>query len=531
MYNLIQIQSALQGLPPDTVMKYANGKDPSVPSWLALGELNRRKQLEDTASEFYGEIPSVKDQITSSLTGAPQGVNPTAAPQGINPASIPPQLAPTIAAPPKMADPTEAPNELDPTAPPPMPMAAEGGLMSLPVDMFKQSNYAGGGIISFDQGGKTPNALPSRFSEDISKFTSGIGSSLDNIGDLLTAPVRAGVRYFSPRDRYEEQGIDTGSGQKVTTVTPTEQKPSSELVKPPVVTKPVVNNKQLSNTTSGQINNPVEKSDVAEIIPKTKKEKALADYFTENKELQRLAGVSDDPMKDIKERYAKIEAKRAAQEEDDPMNSFRAGLRAYANANPTDRAMSQFGKIGEGMAAYDKETIAMREKQALDMAGLQAAMAKEDDARKRGDVAGATSARKEQREYENKLAELGTQSRMASAAESNAASQMIKAGASVVSANAQAQHVKNEMAKIDATLKENPLVSILAKEWAGNIMLQKEYPQVLDFLSRQGLRPNAKISGSGTVMSMSDVARTAKESGKSQQQVIDAARAKGFTIQ
>ena len=105
MYNLIQIQTALQGLPSDDIMKYANGKNPDVPSWLALGELNRRKQLEDTASGFYGDVPSLKDQITSSLTGAPQGVDPTAAPQGMNPASIPPQLAPTIAAPPKMANP------------------------------------------------------------------------------------------------------------------------------------------------------------------------------------------------------------------------------------------------------------------------------------------------------------------------------------------------------------------------------------------------------------------------------------------
>jgi hypothetical protein len=172
----------------------------------------------------------------------------------------------------------------------------------------------------------------------------------------------------------------------------------------------------------------------------------------------------------------------------------------------------------------------LRDKQALDMAGLQAAMAKEDDARKRGDVAGATAARKEQREFENKLTELGTQGRMADAAMRNAAAHEVQAGASVISANAQAQHVRNELRKIDATLKENPLTAILAKEWAGNIMLQKEYPQVLDFLAKQGFRPNAKTSG-GTVMSMDDVAKTARESGKTQQQVIDAARAKGFTVQ
>ena len=53
MYNLIQIQDAIKGLPTNEVMKYVNGTNPNVPSYLALGELNRRKQLQDTAAEFY----------------------------------------------------------------------------------------------------------------------------------------------------------------------------------------------------------------------------------------------------------------------------------------------------------------------------------------------------------------------------------------------------------------------------------------------------------------------------------------------
>jgi hypothetical protein len=393
-------------------------------------------------------------------------------------------------------------------------MAAEGGLMSLPVDMFKQSNYAGGGIVSFAAGG---SGTMEGFETD---------STAIALDELRVQNLLAQKKEKEYQDKQEF--LRNSAPQLAEKIPVSAAVVSSTDTKP--VTKPVVNNKQLSNTTSGKIDNPVEKSDVAKVIPTTAKEKALTDYFNEQKALQRLAGVSDDPMADIKARYAKIEAKRAAQEEDDPMNSFRAGLRAYANADPTDRALSQFGKIGEGMAAYDKETIAMRDKQALDMAGSQSAMAKEDDARKRGDVAGATAARKEQREFENKLTELGTQGRMADAAMRNAAAHEVQAGASVISANAQAQHVRNELRKIDATLKENPLTAILAKEWAGNIMLQKEYPQVLDFLAKQGFIPNAKTSG-GTVMSMADVARTARESGKTQQQVIDMAKSKGFTIQ
>ena len=54
MYNLIQIQDAIKGLPVDDVMKYARGANPDVPAYLALAELNRRKQLQDTSMAFYG---------------------------------------------------------------------------------------------------------------------------------------------------------------------------------------------------------------------------------------------------------------------------------------------------------------------------------------------------------------------------------------------------------------------------------------------------------------------------------------------
>ena len=86
MYNLVQAQEALQGMPTADVMKYANSQNAQVPAYLALAELNRRKQLEDTASQFYGNPQTVKQQIESAITKAPQGVNPTQAPQMVNPA-------------------------------------------------------------------------------------------------------------------------------------------------------------------------------------------------------------------------------------------------------------------------------------------------------------------------------------------------------------------------------------------------------------------------------------------------------------
>ena len=139
MFNLIETQQALKGLPLPDVMKYANGNNPEVPSYLALSELQRRKQLEETQSAFVGQQPTVKEQIESGLTALPQGqINPTQAPQMVNPTALPPQLAPSPV----------APNKSMLTAAP--KMMADGGLATLPVPrMFNQSSYANGGIVHF----------------------------------------------------------------------------------------------------------------------------------------------------------------------------------------------------------------------------------------------------------------------------------------------------------------------------------------------------------------------------------------------
>lgn len=74
MANLIQIQDDLKSLPNDPrseqlLMAYANGANGMVPPYLALGELNRRKQMKEKAQmQAAGQPPqgTVKDQIAQS---------------------------------------------------------------------------------------------------------------------------------------------------------------------------------------------------------------------------------------------------------------------------------------------------------------------------------------------------------------------------------------------------------------------------------------------------------------------------------
>jgi hypothetical protein len=465
MYNLLEIQNALKGLRPEEVMKYANGTSPQVPAYLALSELNRRKQLQDTASAFYGEPQSVKDQLASSLTKAPAGVNPAAAPAQVNPATVPPQLA--VQQPPPTQAPAPQMAQVDPTIAP--PQFARGGLSTLPVGMFKQANYAGGGIVAFDKGG-------SAFAEDVQRAedwlreqgrkgaaavgsgVSGIESIVGDVKDYFTKP--------RPRDAESQEGGFYGKSGKDTGTPPA----------PPAAAPAENPNKQASATSSGQL--PVNTAIQRLSSKVTPEGKPLTDeqLFERRKALEKLAGVSADPYADIRARYAKIEEGRAKQAEGDPMDSLMYRLAALSQSKDIDFGVSM-GESAMKTATFEKEQKALRDKQASDMAGLQKEIVKEDDARRRGDVKAVEEAQKNQKDIELKMRKLDIDEQIAKA-------QMAHYGS--MGAN--------------ASVKENPLVTAATKYYFENQMIpafKKQYPTVGDYLKSQGLTPNASV-GSGS---------------------------------
>jgi hypothetical protein len=165
--NLIQIQEHLKDLPTPAIMAYANGQNPQVPPYMALGEMNRRKSMEQRAAQAPDS--SVKEKLESELNqqvalpGIGQGMN-----MRMNPAGMP---RPMPAVQPQMA-PQMRPMQVPPMAQkmPPQQMSqpgsipagapgmAGGGLAELPVrkDIF---NYAPGGIVAFADEGLVPAAV------------------------------------------------------------------------------------------------------------------------------------------------------------------------------------------------------------------------------------------------------------------------------------------------------------------------------------------------------------------------------------
>ena len=166
--NLIQIQEHLKDLPTQAIMSYANGQNPEVPPYMALGEMNRRKNMEQRAAQAPNS--SVKEKLESELNqqvalpGIGQGMN-----MRINPAGMPqpmpaaqPQMAPQM---PKMQNPPIAqkmpPQQMAQPGgiPAGAPGMAGGGLAGLPVDS-RMFDYAPGGIVAFADEANNQLVLP-----------------------------------------------------------------------------------------------------------------------------------------------------------------------------------------------------------------------------------------------------------------------------------------------------------------------------------------------------------------------------------
>ena len=276
--------------------------------------------------------------------------------------------------------------------------------------------------------------------------------------------------------------------------------------------------------------------------------------YAQQQKIRELTGVSNDPLKDIKDRYAKLEEKRATQESQDPYDNLMHRLAAFSQAKATEGFGAQMGASAEAGAKLEKEQQALRDKQAVEMNALQLSIAKEDDARKRGDAKGIEEAIAAQKKAKMDLYKLQNEEKTAAAtfmnAQTNVQELPIKqqnANANMIQANASRTHagrltelearmklLKDDpatYAKMYPDVKENPLVTQAAKHYFENeLLLKKDYPTLDEYLVSKGLSSRGGSSGS-KIMTMADVKTTAEKSGRSEQEVMNAARAKGYTIQ
>ena len=136
--NIIKIQDQLKGVPDNTLVGYVQNPTGQVPTYLALSELQRRKEMR---SKFQSNQPQDKTVAEDLVQETQPGL------MGL-PAGQPMQEA--------MQPPPEMPAE----------QMAQGGLAELDVgNMYNENNYASGGIVAFANGGMPEDRT---FAKDVS---------------------------------------------------------------------------------------------------------------------------------------------------------------------------------------------------------------------------------------------------------------------------------------------------------------------------------------------------------------------------
>ena len=353
--NLIQVQASLQdpSVTNDYLIKYANGSNPEVPPFLALIEMNRRKQIEESNSAFQNSSKgtTVKDQVAGALTSAPTGINPIANPATVSPTAPRNMVNPTTS--PFGAGITQLPQGVNPTQAPPVqqpapaaPMAAAGGgLMSLPINHFNEQSYAGGGIVAFGN----PDLNPQE--QQLVSFP----EERPNKRVLSDAQVAAELAKSQPA---------------APTAAPSGPPPNPNSFQGILAALPPV--PQLNIPTVEPINR--------------------AQAYENIKESQRLAGVSEDAFSEVKKREAAKEKREQEVYERGGLDRLIAQAVAFGKADPAKGFGAAMGAGAEASLILQKEQDAIRDKQENAAIEFHKSIAKEEDAKRRGDAAGIEAA-------------------------------------------------------------------------------------------------------------------------------------------
>jgi len=186
--NLVQINERLKDLPMQVLQQYANGMNPEVPPYLALGELQRREMTQKqmaTAQGAQGPQSSVKEQVEqkAGLMALQQMQQQQAMQQMQQPRG-----------------PMPAPAGVPQPEAQPEAMMARGGLASVPVrrDMFE---YAGGGIIAFAGGGDVAEKYERETSEMGEGKRMQFSPDVQAYAKRLRASANAEQESFAERER------------------------------------------------------------------------------------------------------------------------------------------------------------------------------------------------------------------------------------------------------------------------------------------------------------------------------------------
>jgi len=190
-------------------------------------------------------------------------------------------------------------------------------------------------------------------------------------------------------------------------------------------------------------------------------------------------GISNDPYAGARAKQLAMEERQKEKYAQDPLDRILGSLASYAKSDPT-RGMAGLGTYAEASNLINKEQTAYRDKMEAASLAFEQATAKEEDARKRGDMQAVTAARaaqqKAQFDWQDSNIKL-----------ENAISSRVSAGASAQNASTAALRAKLEQerdpierAKIQAEIDR---AKAQAEAALANIP-NKEQKAISEFIAR-----------------------------------------------
>ena len=421
MLNLVQLQERLKDVPMQALMQYANGTNPQVPPFLALGELNRRKKMQEgAAAEQAREMegaPTVKQQIeqATGLMALQGNRQRQAAQQQAGVQAAMPMAAPntTTSEPAQLAgggfiDDIVVPRDYQaggPVSPAMLQALAKAramrrprGLSGLPMrpDMFRRGDYAGGGIVAFEAGGEVKRVS----GKTLSEYMASVADTL-NAMPQLTEQEKID-RMNLARQQFMQSPADAGSGTEIglegrtASGLPREARGS----RPNQVTPPDLSNLEgffgRSRTAgSAALGGLSALSKALKLDPskyfEARDPRSVEDIMTENKRLQGLAGISEEYLDARDRRLAELQGKREQIRAGQPMEQL-AELFTSISTGPRGGTLGTQAAVGaKASSRLRAQQEALRDKQDMEMEELKFATAAKRDAIRRGDLKEAQS--------------------------------------------------------------------------------------------------------------------------------------------
>jgi hypothetical protein len=341
--NIIKLQDMLRGVEDNALINYVQNPTGQVPSYLALSELQRRKEVRDNYQAAKPEEKSVAEDLTQPAL--PQGGLAMLAGQA--------QSAPQ-----------------------------SEGVAGLPVDdgMYQEQNFAGGGIIAFDDGGEVQRyaskglvnlapdfSVPEKPGFMQRFFGSSSTDLLEQERQRLLNKIKNPMNPYNDLDYQQLQEVEAklagktqpGGAMTVKEGQATQKKYEADLLKskePPPPPPP----KEEAPKQEKPFN-PYAIDSGYKARPETDAEEKMARF-------DKLYG--EDPAKErLTKRLTKMEERAAKEEAESPwMAVTRAGLKTLAGTSPFAAVNFGAGAV-EGLDSYaaSKDRLAKMEEKRMDI--------------------------------------------------------------------------------------------------------------------------------------------------------------------